>query len=173
MRDLARLILVACLAVALAGVSSAVLLAPAEAKTWAAPGPDPDANPTENLNEFENRILLRINKRRAKAGLQKVRVFESCVDGTSERWARRIKRTGEFEHRKRLQRVLDDCDLMWVGENLVRGSGLSPRQVVRLWMKSPTHKAVIMKKRARWAGIGVRVDGDGRLIAVLNFGDAT
>jgi uncharacterized protein YkwD len=172
MRDLVRLILAACLAIALTGAGAAVFLAPAHAKTWA-PDPDPDANPVQNLDEFENRILVRVNKLRARANLKKVRVFESCVDGTSERWATHIKRTGKFEHRGNLKKVLNHCDLSWVGENLVRGSGLTPRQVVRLWMQSPSHKAVLMKKRARWAGIGVRVDGKGRLIAVLNFGDAS
>lgn len=173
MRHRARLMLVTVLTVGLVGIGSATALTPAEAKLWAAPAPDPDADPATNLNEFENRILIQVNRRRARKDLRRVRVFESCVDGTSERWAKHIKRTGDFEHRQDLGRVLDDCGLMWVGENLVRGTGLTPRQVVRLWMRSPSHRAVIMKERARWAGIGVRVDAEGRLIGVLNLGDAS
>ena len=41
------------------------------------------------------------------------------------------------------------------------------------WLDSPSHRAVLLKPRARWAGIGVRVDAEGRTIGVLNFGDAT
>lgn len=172
MRVVSRLVLVACLSLAALGVGPAVLTTPAQAKVWA-PDPDPEADPSADLDEFENRILVRINRLRAKRELKRVRVFESCVDGTSERWARRIKKTGRFEHRENLGKVLDSCDLMWVGENLVRGFELTPGAAVRAWMDSPSHRAVIMKKRARWAGIGVRVDGLGRVIAVLNFGDAT
>lgn len=172
MRQSAQLLLAALLSLALAAGAAALLASPAQAKTWAAPAADPDADPSKDLNEFENRILVQINKARVDAGLKKVRLFESCVDDKSETWARRIKRTGDFVHRDQMK-VIKDCDLHWTGETLVRGTGLTPESAVDAWLKSPTHYDVIMKKRARWAGIGVRVDSDGRVIGVLNFGDAT
>lgn len=172
MRHSMRLLVAALMAVTLAAGTSAILAVPAQAKTWLAPKANPDADPGKDLNEYENRVLIQINKIRAKRDLKKVRVFESCVDGMSERWAQRIKKTGKFVHRD-LDTVLDECDVMWTGETLVRGSGLTPREAVQLWMDSPPHKAVLMKKRARWAGVGVRVDGQGRFITVLNFADAS
>lgn len=172
MRQLARAIAVAALAAGLAAGGTALVTAPAEAKTWVGPAADPQVDPLEDLDEFENRILARINKARAGAGIKRVRVFHSCVDGYSEGWARQIKRTGTFAHRDQMK-VLNGCELHWTGETLVRGAGLDPRAAVDAWLNSPPHYAVIMKKRARWAGIGVRIDGDGRVIVVLNFGDPT
>ena len=172
MRHFLRLVSAAVMSVALVAGAAAFVATPAQAKTWPAPQPDHEVNPLKQLNEFENRILVQINKARVDAGLRKVRLFESCVDDQSERWARMIKRTGDFVHRDQM-RVINRCDLSWTGETLVRGTGLTPETAVNAWLNSPSHYDVIMKKRARWAGIGVRVDSDGRVIGVLNFGDAT
>lgn len=171
MRHLARLLSAAALSLLVVVGITAVLATPVQAKTWT-PSADPEVDPQKNLDEFENRILLKINQAREDAGLKKVRLFQSCVDTKSEHWARRIKRTGDFVHRDQMK-VIRDCDLMWTGETLVRGVGLTPDVAVQAWMDSPSHRAVIMKPRARWAGIAVRVDSDGRTIGVLNFGDAT
>lgn len=171
MRHLTRFLSAAILSLGLATGSAAVMVSPAEAKTWA-PSADPEVDPQQNLNEFENRILIKINKVRADHGLKKVRLFQSCVDEKSERWARRIKRTGEFVHRDQMK-VIKDCDLKWTGETLVRGVELTPEVAVEAWLDSPSHRAVLLKPRARWAGVGVRIDSQGRTIGVLNFGDAT
>lgn len=172
MRHLLRLLSATVLSIALVAGSTALFAAPATAKTWLAPSADPDVDPLQNLNEFENRILVKINRARARHDLKRVRLFESCVDGKSESWAKRIKRTGKFVHRDQMT-VINSCDLSWTGETLVRGIGLTPEVAVRAWLNSPSHRAVIMKPRARWAGIGVRVDGQGRTVGVLNFGDAS
>jgi uncharacterized protein YkwD len=172
MRHLLRVLSATVLAIALVAGSAAVFAAPATAKTWLAPSADPDVDPLQDLDEFENRILVKINRARARHDLKKIRLFESCVDGKSEGWAQRIKRTGKFVHRDQMK-VINGCDLAWTGETLVRGVGLTPRYAVRAWLDSPSHRAVIMKPRARWAGIAVRVDGEGRTIGVLNFGDAS
>lgn len=153
-------------------LSTSALTLPAHAKTWAAPSVNPKADPSHNLDEFENRVLAQINKARARHGLRKVRVFQSCVDHMSERWARHIRRSGDFQHRNQIT-VLNRCDLHWTGETLVRGVGLTPRSAVRAWLHSPSHRAVILKKRARWAGVGARIDSEGRVVGVLNFGDPT
>ena len=80
LRHRARLLLAAVLSVALAAGAAALVAAPAQAKTWLAPSADPEVDPSKNLNEFENRILIQINKARVDKGLKKVRVFQSCVD---------------------------------------------------------------------------------------------
>lgn len=172
MRHVVRLLTSVTMAVALVVGTAGLLATPTQAKVWPAPSSDTDRDPQLRLNEFENRILIQINEARRDAGLKKVRVFQSCVDRQSERWARTIKRSGEFVHRDQMK-VIRRCDLMWAGETLVRGVGLTPESAVTAWLNSPTHYDVIMKKRARWAGIGVRIDRQGRYVGVLNFGDAT
>lgn len=168
MRTHARLVLATLLTLAVtAGVVSVAVL-PSSAATWA-PRKVASFDPVRDLDQFESRILLRVNRVRARHDLPKVRVFHSCVDGYAERWSQRLKRTGALVHRD-LDAVLGGCDLNWVGENLVRGVGLRPAAAVRAWMDSPPHRAVLLKARARWAGVGVRVGRDGTY-AVLNFGD--
>lgn len=167
MPHLVRL-LVAAVAVAL--LTTAVSGLPAQARTWTPPSADPDADPTSDLEEFENRLLAQVNRARKRHGVRRVRVFESCVDRTSERWARHLRRTGDLAHRDQA-RVLRRCDLAWSGETLVRGVGLTPRSAVRAWLSSPAHRAVILSARARWAGIGARVDAEDRVIGVLNFAE--
>jgi uncharacterized protein YkwD len=147
-----------------------VVAPPASASIWAVPAPDASVDPLLHLTEFENRIVVRINKVRKAADLKPVRYFDSCVDGFSERWARHLADTGDFEHRNQ-RKILNRCDLTWVGETLVRGTGLTPLSAVKAWMNSPTHRAVIMKPRANRAGVGFRLDDQGRLVGVLNFGD--
>lgn len=143
---------------------------PAAASTWAVPAPDLSLDPLVQLNEFENRIVVRINKARRNAGLKPVRYFDGCTDGFSERWAQHLADTGDFVHRNQ-RKILRRCDLTWVGEALVRGTGLTPGSAVKAWLNSPEHRAVLMKPRANRAGVGVRIDGQGRVVGVLNFAD--
>ena len=171
MRHVLRLMCALLVSVAFVA-GAAAFAAPAQAKTWLAPAADLEVNPLKQLNEFENRILIQINKARTNAGLKKVRLFQSCVDDRSEGWARKIKRTGDFVHRDQMS-VINQCDLAWTGETLVRGTGLTPESAVDAWLNSPSHRDILMKKRARWAGIGVRIDSDNRVVGVLNFADAT
>ena len=154
----------------LAGGTSLALPGPAAAALWRVRQPDSSLAPLTHLTEYENRVVHLVNERRAHAGLHRVRWFGSCIDGFSERWAGHLAATGAFVHRDQHQ-ILDRCGMTWAGETLVRGTAITPRQVVRAWMRSPGHRAVLMKPRANRAGVGVRIDGQGRVIGVLNFGD--
>lgn len=169
LRTTARLFLVTVLSLVIAAGTAVVTAAPTTAATWA-PSSANQFDPATDLDQFESRILIRVNRVREKHGLAKVRVFESCVDGHAERWATKLKRSGRMVHRD-LGVVLDRCNLSWVGENLVSGTAMRPYQAVRAWLNSPPHRSVLLKRRARWAGVGVRVTGSGRAYAVLNFGD--
>lgn len=142
----------------------------ASAKIWKVPPPDTSLDPLVKLTEYENRVVHLVNKRRKRADLRPVRYFSSCVDRFSERWARHLAETGELVHRNQ-KKILRRCDLTWVGETIVRGTALTPTGAVRAWMKSPGHRAVLMKPRANRAGVGVRIDSQGRVVGVLNFGD--
>jgi uncharacterized protein YkwD len=170
MRTAARLVLATMVSLAVtAGLVVAAL--PASAATWA-PRTAESFDPSSDLDEFEDRVLVRINRVRARRDLPQVRVFQTCVDRYAERWSQRLKRSGELVHRH-LGSVLDGCDISWVGENLVSGAGLRPSTAVRAWLQSPPHRRVLLKRRATWAGVGVRVAGDGRAYVVLNLGDRT
>ena len=158
------------LALLLAGGLQVALVPVASAKIWAVPAPDPSLDPLTHLSEYENRVVHLVNKKRKAADLRPVRRFNGCIDRLSERWARKIVDTGELVHRDQTS-VLRRCDLAWAGETLVRGTALTPAEAVQAWMDSPSHRDVLMKKRARHAGLGARLDPEGRIVGVLNFGD--
>ena len=147
---------------------------PAQAGTRRIPAPDYSVNPATHPDEYENRIMAKVNKRRTRAGLPKLRFYESCLDRTSESWAQHLAETGRLEHRNQ-RRVLDACNLNWTGETIAKGSrsSLSPGELVTAWMRSPGHRAVLMKQRANRAGVGIRFDSRGNLYAVVNLGDPT
>lgn len=143
----------------------------ASAKIWKVPAPDTALDPLTHLTEYENRVVVGINRARKAHDLKPVRYFDSCVDHFSEGWARHLADTGLFEHRNQTK-ILNKCDLHWVGETLVRGTLLTPEEMVKAWLNSPEHRAIILKKRANRAGVGVRLDGQGRFVGVLNFADS-
>jgi uncharacterized protein YkwD len=151
----------------------AVTMAPSDASTMLVPAPDYSVNAATHPNEYENRIVARINDARARAGLKPLRFYQTCLDGRAERWAKYLAETGRLEHRNGL-RVLDACNLHWTGETLSRGTrSFGPREMVRAWMHSPGHRAVLMKPRANLAGVAIRRDAQGRVVGVVNLGDAT
>ena len=147
-----------------------VLAAPsAEAKLWK-PTVNSSIDPLTAMNEFEDRVLIKINKVRARHHLPAVKYFQTCVDGMSEDWDQHIVDTGNLVHRDQMT-VINKCNFTWTGECLIRGTGLTPKMSVSLWMHSKDHRAIIMKQRANRAGVAFRVDNQGRLVGVLNFGD--
>lgn len=149
----------------------AVLASPAaQAKLWEVPAPDPSLDPLVKLLEHETRVVHLVNKKRKAHDLEPVRWFNGCLDRLSERWASHLAETGDLVHRNQ-RKVLRRCDLTWAGENLVRGTLLTPAAAVKAWMASETHRAVLLKPRARWAGMGVKIDDQGRYVGVLNLGD--
>nr|WP_246299124.1 CAP domain-containing protein [Nocardioides panaciterrulae] len=111
-----------------------------------------------------------VNRRRTGHGRRPVHRISPCVDRLSERWAAHLAETGGFYHRDQ-HVVLRRCHMHWAGEALARGTAMRAGQAVRAWMASPEHRAVILKRRARRAGLGVRLDSQGRVVLVLNFAD--
>jgi uncharacterized protein YkwD len=159
------------------GIALAVLAAaPATARTATWPVPTGElaaANIAKDLtslsmDELEDRLMAEINQARAANGLAKVWVFDACTDRLAEQWGEHIARTGLFEHRDQNE-VIDRCDNTWAGETLVRGSGLTPRAMVDLWLDSPGHRAILLSPRAKRAGIAITRDDQGRMIGVVNL----
>jgi uncharacterized protein YkwD len=162
-------------AAALTAMSLAVVASagPAQASVRRVPEPNKSVSPATHPGEYANRIVARINDARARAGLRKIRIYQNCLDSHSERWAKYLAQSGRLEHRNQY-RVLSACNLHWTGETLARGAGgLSPRAMVRAWMHSPAHRAVLMKPRANLAGVAIRHDAQGRVVGVVNLGDPT
>ena len=148
-------------------------VSPTQASLMRVPQPDHSVKLAHHPGEYANRIVARVNDARARAGLRKLRVYQTCLDSHSERWAKHLARSGRLEHRNQYH-VLSACNLHWTGETLARGAGgLRPRAMVLAWMHSPAHRAVLMKPRANLAGVAIRHDAQGRIVGVVNLGDPT
>lgn len=165
------LLAVALLLVCLADARPATAQQPSVRPTAAADADAADAAEAAlDLDAYETQVLREVNQRRRAHGRRPVRRVNTCVDRLSENWAGRLARTGDFVHRDQTV-VLDRCHMHWAGEALARGTAMLPAGAVTAWMHSREHRAVLLKRRANRAGIGARLDGQGRVVLVLNFTD--
>ncbi|WP_210443227.1 CAP domain-containing protein [Nocardioides sp. SYSU D00065] len=161
-------LMLASTAVALATVCGAP--SGASADTWPVPSAGDLSRDVDTLtdDELEAALMVGINDARAKHGLRAIRVFDACTDRLAEAWGERIARTGRFVHRDQGE-VIRKCDNAWAGETLVRGTGLTPDVMVRLWLDSPSHRDILLSPRARRAGVAITQDAQGRTIGVVNL----
>lgn len=158
-----RRIVAAGLSTALAGTLATVSLAPAQAMQS-----DTLTMTTTMLapSTYEERVQRQVNRRRANHGLRRLRLV-SCADVTAETWSRYLATTDQFFHQS-MGTVLDRCDAQYAGETLGRGT-MTPRRLVRLWMQSPGHRAILLSGKPRRIGIGATYDADGRVVVAANF----
>lgn len=153
------------------GIAAALLCVPAaaEAKTWSVPTAIAVKDGSDlSSSELEDALMVEINSARARQGLRKIWNFDVCTDQLAEQWGSRIARTGKFVHRDQNE-VIRKCNNSWAGETLVRGTGLSPRDMVELWLDSPGHREILLNPRARRAGVAITDDPQGRTIGVVNL----
>ena len=138
----------------------------AEASTWDVPTAS-SGQPAASLDEFEDQLMVAVNEARAANGRKRIRVYDTCVDNLAEQWGAHLAATGRFEHRDQNE-VLRQCGVSWAGENLVRGSGLTPEIMVQAWLDSPGHRVILLNRKARRSGVSVTTDAEGRYVGVLN-----
>lgn len=119
-------------------------------------------------DDLEDSLMVEINAAREANGLRKIWNFDVCTDELAEQWGARIARTGVFEHRDQNE-VIRKCHNSWAGETLVRGAGLSPKDMVDLWLDSPGHREILLSPRARRAGVAIVEDPQGRMVGVVNL----
>lgn len=168
----ARTLILALAAAVMAVVATtSAAIAPASAGTYRVPT-TPSQTQAFSGADFESDVMVTINQARKHAGLKPVRFFDSCVERMASSWGSRIARSGNLVHRDQ-HKVLRRCDQNWAGETLIRSeSALDADTIVQAWLDSPAHRAVLLKKRARVAGVSVVMDRQGRQVGVLNLADA-
>lgn len=172
-RSLARAATAAVLGAAvLAGPSGAVAATSRwepTARTWSVPTVLlEDATSGRDRDRLEDALMVRINDARAALGLRRIWNFDVCTDELAEQWGSRIARTGVLAHRDQGE-VIRRCRHAWAGETLVRGTALTPDEMVRLWLDSPDHRAILLNPDARRAGVAITEDPYGRVVGVVNL----
>ncbi|HEU4511557.1 MAG TPA: CAP domain-containing protein [Nocardioidaceae bacterium] len=157
-RSAARRALVAATTSALALGLSATSLGAGAAAAQASTATAPDT--------YEKRVQRLVNVRRSNHDLPRLRMA-ACADNVAEDWSSYLAMNGEFFHQS-MSDVLDRCDATYAGETLGRGS-MTPRKLVRMWMQSPGHRAVLLSSKSRRIGVGATPDAKGRWVVAANF----
>ncbi|MGH3005626.1 MAG: CAP domain-containing protein [Gaiellaceae bacterium] len=95
----------------------------------------------------EKRLVTKINHVRAAHGLVKVRMTAK-LNRSAHRWAVHLHRSDSFYHARLAPGT---------AENLAWGtcSWASPGVLVRMWMRSPAHRSIMLDRSARRVGSGV------------------
>ena len=107
-------------------------------------------------NKFAKQILKLVNKERKKRGLGKVKL-DSTLSSVANTRAVEISR--KFSHKRPhggyyydiINSIHYNCKLS--GENIAGGQ-VNAKAVMKAWMKSPGHKANILRKGFNRLGVG-------------------
>lgn len=132
----------------------------------------------EDDQQLSDQVLQLVNLERAEAGLPPV-VMNPTLKQVASDYACRMVDEGFFGHRDPVtgygpgeRAALGRYSFFAVGENLAAGQE-TPADVMRVWMESDSHKAIILDERWREVGIAVRFGGEYSVYWVQEFGDPT
>ena len=146
-------------------IASACALLPAAAPAAASSCAGAETETADQMTAtVEQSVLCLINQRRAEAGIGPVRLNPKLGQAAA-RHSNDMVRTGFFAHTSPegatfIDRIATTGYMRgarsWlVGENLVWGSGglSTPASMVKAWMKSPPHRANLLRGRFREIGL--------------------
>lgn len=125
------------------GVRQPTLALLAVVVALAAAAPAQAAPPTRG----ERALLAAVNGARTSRGLRPVRLVQP-LQTRAHRYAGWLLRTDNFLHAQLAPGTREN--LAWATINIG-----SARRIVRMWLESPGHRATLLWRGARWAGVGV------------------
>lgn len=115
-----------------------------------------------HLDHTERKVIRIVNRIRARHGLRRLRPNRRLAVAASTH-------TGDMLRRDFLSHASSDGTDMsarvrrytgtkrWIGENIIALSGrATARKAVRMWMHSPSHRAILLSPSGRRIGIGKR-----------------
>ena len=109
------------------------------------PRPAKTATPTQ----AEHALLTALNDARASFHLHRLRFSKRLQEG-AQGYAHRLRYRGLFAHAQLSPDVAET--LAWG-----RQRAMEPREIVRLWLESPTHRVVLLWPEARRVGFGISI----------------
>ena len=122
------------------------------------------------IDRGERGVIRSINRVRASYGLRRLRAGRRLARA-ADAHSRNMLRADFFAHGSFAQRVRRYVRLRSVGETIAMTSRCAPRTVVRMWMNSPSHRAVLLSRRFRRVGVGRRLGRLGSSRACLVTAD--
>jgi uncharacterized protein YkwD len=137
--------------------------------SFAAAAPAAQAG-SPRLDRGERSVIRAINRARASHGLHRLLAGRRLARA-ADAHTRNMLRADFFSHGSFTQRVRRYVRYRSIGETLAMTSRCSARTVVRMWLNSPTHRAVLLSGRFRRVGVGRRLGRLGSSRACLFTAD--
>jgi len=135
-----------------------------------------DCNTPEDPERLADQVLQLVNLERAEADLPPVTRSDS-LSKIADDYACRMIAESFFAHTDPVsgygpadRAVAGKYSFYAIGENLAAGQTTAP-EVMRVWMESPSHRAIILDEKWTEIGIGVRLGGEYSTYWVQEFGD--
>jgi uncharacterized protein YkwD len=122
------------------------------------------------IDRGERAVIRSINRVRASYGLRRLRPNRRLARA-ADAHTRNMLRANFFAHGSFAQRVRRYTHARRVGETIAMTSRCSGRTVVRMWLNSPSHRAVLLSRKFRRVGIGRRHGRLGSMRACLVTAD--
>jgi len=107
------------------------------------------------LDAGERSVVRAINRARGHHGLKRLHAGRRLARA-ADFHTRSMLRGNYFAHGAFVQRVRRYVRYRAIGETLAMASRCSARRIVRMWLNSPGHRAVLLSPRFRRVGIGRR-----------------
>jgi uncharacterized protein YkwD len=112
------------------------------------------------LDRTERKVVKLVNRIRSHHGLRRLRASRTLAHAASDHTGDML-RSDYLSHNSAdgtsmATRVRRYTGARWVGENIAVTSSRRgvARRVVRMWMASPTHRAVLLSPKSRRIGVG-------------------
>ena len=130
----------------------------------------------EEADRMADQVLQLVNLERAELDLQPVIVNEVLTE-IAEEYACQMVEEDFFGHHDPItgdgpaeRAVAGKYTFYAIGENLAAGQE-TPAEVMKVWMESPPHRAIIVDPNWKEVGIAVRAGGQHSVYWVQEFGD--
>jgi uncharacterized protein YkwD len=131
-------------------------------------GPAAPAQATTAADGYGTAAVKATNAARRAHDRHRLRA-DACLQRFAVRQARRMAAQRRMFHQD-IMRPMRTCGLSMVGENVAYGYPTGRAVVRRGWMKSPLHRANILRPSFRLVAVAARQGSDGRWYASQVFG---
>lgn len=127
----------------------------------------------QNLDQVEGTVLCLLNQERTQRGLKPLRA-DTRLGRAASRFSRAMVAGNFFSHvspggstlvsRVKRTGYLRGANGWSIGENIAFGTGryATPEETVDAWMRSPAHRASILRPGFREIGIGIALGAPGQ-----------
>jgi uncharacterized protein YkwD len=110
---------------------------------------------SSQIDGGERAVVRAVNRARAAHGLRALRAHRRLARA-ADAHSRSMLRADYFSHGAFSQRVRRYVSLRHIGETIAMTRRCSARKVVRMWMNSSPHRAVLLSGGFRRVGVGRR-----------------